>query len=727
MRGSPRRTARGNWRGSPMPWSSSVLELARREVERAHGRVPDARFAVLGYGSLGGEELGFGSDLDLVFLYDAPPDAQSDGARPLDASRWFARLAQKIVALARHGDGAGRLYDVDVRLRPDGAKGLLVSSLASYADYQRERAWTWEHQALVRARGVAGDASLLDDFERVRSETLAPRARPDDAARRSHADAPAHARGTGSQRCGALRPQAGRGRVGRPGIPAAVARARARGAAHARWLGPRDTPGLAAPGVRGRRWSIAATCDALIAAHAALLEAGLRCTLDRRPRITAETDAIAEARARDPRGDARRRARRSPKWSTGQSPSRARTSRGDARGFAQAVRPSYGASASSKARTRPRACRASWKRCKRPRTRIAAEHEHRHARRAGFAEHVDRIGACTRCGRPMRAGRDRGCRCRRRPRCVGANQRRPGMSRALRAQGLRPRGRRAARGRREQAAAFLAQAGAQALQVARERSGVVLATCSLGPPSNSAVRGDASGARIEKSLRACASHRSSTGCRLPTRVTTLSPDSPSCSGATTTSHNAGVKRGSRTCTTRAPRSRRRRVASAAWRPQPIASARRRGEQGAKSRERVVAARPRARRDPAPRRRGASAMSRASAKPIAAASARACRTLPARPSLSVQHSAGGCVMSCVPPVRWVRSGRVCGRLTRDTLHCASCANCAPRHGPCPDARRQRLQADAARRIARPALPPGAHLQPLHRARSTTPRCTASTTC
>ncbi|HWI25312.1 MAG TPA: bifunctional [glutamate--ammonia ligase]-adenylyl-L-tyrosine phosphorylase/[glutamate--ammonia-ligase] adenylyltransferase, partial [Lysobacter sp.] len=149
-----------------------VLELAQREVARAHGSIRDARFAVLGYGSLGGEELGFGSDLDLVFLYDASGDAMSDGARALDAPRWFARLAQKIVALLGTVTGAGRLYETDVRLRPDGAKGLLVSSLASFADYQRERAWTWEHQALVRARGIAGEASLLSAFDGVRSEVL---------------------------------------------------------------------------------------------------------------------------------------------------------------------------------------------------------------------------------------------------------------------------------------------------------------------------------------------------------------------------------------------------------------------------------------------------------------------------------------------------------------------------------------------------------------------------
>ena len=84
-----------------------VLQLAQKEVRSVHGDVPDAQFAVIGYGSLGGEELGFGSDLDLVFLYDAPADAQSDGGRPLDAARWFARLAQKVVALLNAVTAAG--------------------------------------------------------------------------------------------------------------------------------------------------------------------------------------------------------------------------------------------------------------------------------------------------------------------------------------------------------------------------------------------------------------------------------------------------------------------------------------------------------------------------------------------------------------------------------------------------------------------------------------------
>ena len=135
-----------------------ALSLARRELAVAHGEMKHAGFAVVGYGSVGGRELGFGSDLDLVFLHDAEQDAQSDGARPLDAPRYFARLAQKLVSCGNL-TAAGRLYDVDVRLRPDGAKGVLVSSLDSFREYQQARAWTWEQQALVRARAVAGDAS----------------------------------------------------------------------------------------------------------------------------------------------------------------------------------------------------------------------------------------------------------------------------------------------------------------------------------------------------------------------------------------------------------------------------------------------------------------------------------------------------------------------------------------------------------------------------------------
>lgn len=272
-----------------------VLALAQREVERAHGRVPGARFAVLGYGSLGGEELGFGSDLDLVFLYDAPGDAHSDGARPLDASRWFARLAQKIVALLGTVTGAGRLYEVDVRLRPDGAKGLLVSSLASFADYQRERAWTWEHQALVRARGVAGDAELLEDFERVRDETLS-RTRDPETLRADVVQMRQRMRAE-LDRTDAARFDLKQGEGGLVDLEFLLQWCVLAHAAQSRaWLAPRDTPGLLRLACDAGRIEGDA-CAALMQAHATLLDVGLRCTLDRRPRITEETEAIAQARA----------------------------------------------------------------------------------------------------------------------------------------------------------------------------------------------------------------------------------------------------------------------------------------------------------------------------------------------------------------------------------------------------------------------------------------------
>ena len=272
-----------------------VLALAQREVERAHGQVLGARFAVLGYGSLGGEELGFGSDLDLVFLYDAPAEAHSDGARPLDAPRWFARLAQKIVALLGTVTGAGRLYEVDVRLRPDGAKGLLVSSLASFGDYQRERAWTWEHQALVRARGVGGDASLQADFERVRADTLS-RVREPGALRTDIVQMRQRMRAE-LDRGDAARFDLKQGEGGLVDLEFLLQWCvLAHAADDARWLEPRDTPGLlqlaCAAGVFDAR-----ACGTLVDAHATLLDEGLRCTLDRRQRITAETDAIATSRA----------------------------------------------------------------------------------------------------------------------------------------------------------------------------------------------------------------------------------------------------------------------------------------------------------------------------------------------------------------------------------------------------------------------------------------------
>jgi glutamate-ammonia-ligase adenylyltransferase len=127
----------------------------------------------VGYGKLGGMELGYSSDLDLVFLHDSKGERQETaGARPIDNQLFFVRLAQRIVHLLTMHSAAGRLYEVDVRLRPSGKGGLLVTNIEAFADYQREEAWTWEHQALLHARAVAGSPELRARFERVRLDVL---------------------------------------------------------------------------------------------------------------------------------------------------------------------------------------------------------------------------------------------------------------------------------------------------------------------------------------------------------------------------------------------------------------------------------------------------------------------------------------------------------------------------------------------------------------------------
>jgi glutamate-ammonia-ligase adenylyltransferase len=157
-----------------------VLHLSWRQLVARHGtpldregRPCDPGFIIVGYGKLGGLELGYGSDLDLVFIHDA--DAQRDtvgGVKPLDGASFFARLGQKIIHLLTTSMGSGLLYEVDMRLRPSGASGLLVTSLDGFAQYQREQAWTWEHQALVRARVVVGDPALAVRFDEVRASVL---------------------------------------------------------------------------------------------------------------------------------------------------------------------------------------------------------------------------------------------------------------------------------------------------------------------------------------------------------------------------------------------------------------------------------------------------------------------------------------------------------------------------------------------------------------------------
>ena len=156
-----------------------VLALAWRHTvarhgtpKRADGGDCDPDFIIVGYGKVGGIELGHGSDLDLVFIHDGDPQAETDGAKPIDGTQFFTRLGQRIIHLLTAQTTSGQLYEVDMRLRPSGDAGLLVSSLAAFERYQQQEAWTWEHQALVRARVLVGSPRVAQCFEQVRGEVL---------------------------------------------------------------------------------------------------------------------------------------------------------------------------------------------------------------------------------------------------------------------------------------------------------------------------------------------------------------------------------------------------------------------------------------------------------------------------------------------------------------------------------------------------------------------------
>ncbi|MDX1562082.1 MAG: bifunctional [glutamate--ammonia ligase]-adenylyl-L-tyrosine phosphorylase/[glutamate--ammonia-ligase] adenylyltransferase, partial [Gammaproteobacteria bacterium] len=158
-----------------------ALGIAWRELVAKHGKpmhgqgteLNESSLVVVAYGKLGGLELGYGSDLDLVFLHDSEGETQeSTGPAVIDNQRYFVRLVQRLIHFLSVQTSSGRLYEIDTRLRPSGASGLMVSSLSSFARYQREEAWTWEHQALLRSRSVAGPEALQQAYERIRIETL---------------------------------------------------------------------------------------------------------------------------------------------------------------------------------------------------------------------------------------------------------------------------------------------------------------------------------------------------------------------------------------------------------------------------------------------------------------------------------------------------------------------------------------------------------------------------
>ena len=154
----------------------AIRDLVTRHGEprcRLDGEERPAPFAILAYGKLGGFELGYGSDLDLVFVHGSGGEGQQTrGPRVIDNARFFARVAQRVIHFISMRTSDGVLYEIDARLRPDGGKGILVNSLGGLAGYLRESAWTWEQQALVRARVVAGDQPLRERFMALRREIL---------------------------------------------------------------------------------------------------------------------------------------------------------------------------------------------------------------------------------------------------------------------------------------------------------------------------------------------------------------------------------------------------------------------------------------------------------------------------------------------------------------------------------------------------------------------------
>jgi len=141
----------------------ALLPAVTLDFARVHGAVPGGAFAILAMGRLGSREMTLASDLDLILIYDAPPDsANSLGSRPLALSTYHARLSQRLISAITAPTAEGRLYEVDMRLRPSGESGPIALSLAAFAQYQRQSAWTWEHMALTRARPIAGDPALRD-------------------------------------------------------------------------------------------------------------------------------------------------------------------------------------------------------------------------------------------------------------------------------------------------------------------------------------------------------------------------------------------------------------------------------------------------------------------------------------------------------------------------------------------------------------------------------------
>ncbi|HWJ58352.1 MAG TPA: bifunctional [glutamine synthetase] adenylyltransferase/[glutamine synthetase]-adenylyl-L-tyrosine phosphorylase [Sphingomicrobium sp.] len=156
----------------------ALTEMTTREFEQAHGKVTGGEFIVLGLGRLGGRALTHASDLDLIYLYDAPEGEMSDGARSLSPTDYYNRLASRVTSALGVQTAAGPLYDVDTRLRPQGGQGMLAVSLAGFETYQLENAWTWEHMALCRARPLTGSDAMRERTRRLIFDILSAPTHP---------------------------------------------------------------------------------------------------------------------------------------------------------------------------------------------------------------------------------------------------------------------------------------------------------------------------------------------------------------------------------------------------------------------------------------------------------------------------------------------------------------------------------------------------------------------
>ena len=159
---------------------SEVVDLAFNHLVSKHGapacrlgnKISRRGFVVIAYGKLGGLELGYGSDLDLVFLHAGTNEQTKGGANAIDSAQFFNRLGQRVIHILTAHTRAGKAYEIDMRLRPSGSSGILVSHINAFSEYQVKEAWTWEHQALIKARTICGDELIARRFEKIRAKIL---------------------------------------------------------------------------------------------------------------------------------------------------------------------------------------------------------------------------------------------------------------------------------------------------------------------------------------------------------------------------------------------------------------------------------------------------------------------------------------------------------------------------------------------------------------------------